>query len=184
MTIACGCHDSCPDAPDITVNNTNVYIDGALANWRDEYFAGAAPTVTLAYIPYQVGSILAIRGGIPQPYPSTWTIAGKVITPIPALAAGETFQVQYFAAGDVAVAIEVAVGTIMPWQTATAPSGWVFADGTTSRLKATYPNLWAYVNANSFVETSTATHFTVKDMFLDNITVDGSGVVTPVVIKY
>lgn len=183
--IACGCHDSCPDAPDINVNNTNVYIDGALANWRDEYFSGANSSLTLAYIPYQIGSILFIRNGTPQPYPTAWTIAQNILVPIPAMVAGEYAQVHYFAAGNVAVTDSVAVGTMIPWPGSTAPAGYLFMDGTTSLSKATYPNLWAFVNTNSLYLSATATEFVLKDRdveFYDVATV--ATVRHPAVIKY
>ena len=81
------------------------------------------------------------------------------------MVAGEYVQVHYFAAGNVAVADAVAVGTMIPWPASTAPAGYLFMDGTTSLLKATYPNLWAFVNTNSLhvSASETATAFVLKD---------------------
>jgi len=63
-----------------------------------------------------------------------------------------------------AVARLVPAGAVLPFAGASAPTGWLICDGTTSYLKADYPALDAVLSAASYPYGSDATHFTVPDL--------------------
>lgn len=169
MSISCGARDSCPDAPDITINNTNLTLDGTTANFRDEYFQGPASTSTLAYLPYQNASVQIDRGGAVQRQGVDFTLdnTGQVITWAVPLVAGEEAHVSYFSVGNVAAVSAPQVGDQKPWAGSTAPAGWVLMDGATSLSRTTYASLFAFANPNGLVLSSTATTFILKELKME-----------------
>ena len=92
-----GCTTSCPEAPDITINNTTLSLDGGDAAIVTEHFSNHTGTVTVSQEPADGYTPTVHRGGILQPIEDTnWSRVGKVFTflPAPGLAA-ENVTIEY-----------------------------------------------------------------------------------------
>jgi hypothetical protein len=159
----------CPSAPDISITNVTVTMDGAAVRFYQEAFLGSAITnrlVQLAHWPVMpMGVLLFLNTGIQGqntivPY-NDYTISGKDITLGFTPDATDEILVAYMAYS-AATAGSEAVGVTHAYAGATAPTGYVFMDGSTAYSIASFPALYAFVVANGLLETSTATTFTIK----------------------
>lgn len=185
MTIACGCRESCPDAPDITVNDNSLQLDGAVVTFKDDYFSGPASTSALTGLPYQPSGVLVSRGGVVQQQNVDFTIDGQTLTWIPAMIAGERGHAHYMSIGEVSASVAFPTGFQMPWASSTAPTGFLLMDGTTSYSRTTYANLFAFANPLGLVLSSTSTEFVLKNTKSELTDVASSATVLyNTVIKY
>jgi len=92
-----GCTTSCPEAPDITINNSVMSLDGADAAIVTEHFADHTGTVTVSQEPADGYTPTVYRGGILQPVEDThWSRVGKIFTFLPAPGlVGEDVTIEY-----------------------------------------------------------------------------------------
>ena len=82
------CTTSCPQAPDITINNVTLDLGVAEANIVIEKFEAHTGTVTVSQTPIDGFTPEVWRDGVLQPDEDVdWSRSGKVFTFIPSLAA-------------------------------------------------------------------------------------------------
>jgi len=94
-TCCSGCTTSCPEAPDITINNTTLDLgDGTEAAIVTEHFESESGTAEVANTPVEGFEPEVHRDGAPQKKDVDWTRSGKVFTFIPALSS-EDVSIRY-----------------------------------------------------------------------------------------
>jgi hypothetical protein len=99
MDSSCSANNCCPEAPDITINNTVIESDGLAARTRQEVlgtawnFVGA--TITLLYTPIAAASVNVFVNGVLQRLTVDYTLSGKVITFVTMPPANAVVQVVY-----------------------------------------------------------------------------------------
>ena len=164
MTIACSCHNSCPEVPDITVTQTVLQFDGTTSYFRDEYFDGPGTNFTLAYQPYSAASVqVALNSGV-QRQGIDFNVLGAVIKMTSALVAGDKLHVMYFSADGTTAVTDFKTGMIVGYQGTAVPDGWLELDGVTSYTIADYVALHTYAVAQGLVLSATATEFVLKQV--------------------
>lgn len=163
-SLPCGCRDSCPSAPEITLNQTIIEMDGDTAFFRDEYFTTAGNVHVLAYTPYEAASVLVSRNSGVQRQPTDFIVQGNSIVLAAPLIAGEVLHVRYFATTGVSTlsGSSFPLGSIIGFGGATAPTGWLWMDGTTSYEVSLYSSFVTLATANSWLLSNNGTNFVIK----------------------
>lgn len=180
MTWCPSCYqNSCPEAPDITINQTTIEFDGENAYFHDEYFSRAAGTVveaavgsglykliTLAYTPVSNASVQLTRNALIQRQGIDFIVVGRYIYLTVGAELTDSFQVRSFSASGASAEIaDVAAGTMLTYN-GTTLEGFLKMDGTTSYLVSAYPTLSAYLVANPDLYVShDGTNFVLKQLF-------------------
>lgn len=97
-TDCCACNETCPSAPDITVNENTITIEDADAQIIQEDVSGTLATdeVTLTYTPVSDGSLKMFVNGV---LTIDWTRSGKTVTFGSAPVGGSVIVAAYFSTG-------------------------------------------------------------------------------------
>jgi hypothetical protein len=180
-----GIHTACPEAPDITVTQNIIQMDGTTSFFVRQQFTGAQYLaigyLPLDYVPYARSSFVLILNTGVQQYTTDYTVQGDraYLSFVPQ--AGDNITVRYFALTDGSTAVtndsSLSTGMTMGFGGATIPDGWLDMDGSTSHALSAYPALAAWLVANPTYEASrTATHFVLR--LLSSTFYDGTTIVS------
>jgi hypothetical protein len=96
-SVICGCHDCCPSAPEISITQTVIEVDGIAGYFKDEYFTGPGPAFTLAEEPISAESVEVILNSGVQRQPDDFTVTDDIVTFAAALDATDKVHIRYFA---------------------------------------------------------------------------------------
>lgn len=148
--MTCSCfQNSCPEASNVTINQTTLEIDGSEALFYNESFTTPGATFTLSHVPYVAASVQVARNGVVLANEVDYYLTGSSITLSTPLVSGDYLDIQYFSIGTVTGGI-VPTGTIAAYEGGVAPDGFLLMDGSTSHSKATYDTLWTtYLSAHT-----------------------------------
>jgi hypothetical protein len=154
--------NSYPEAPDITINETNLTIDDTPAVFKDEYvlyssgaLATDKKTVTLGAYPYEPQSVQVFKNALNQRQGTDFIVTGNLVVLTVALTATDEIHISYFALLGASTA-SIATGVVVS-SAATSMTGYLAMDGATAFNKATYTALWDFLVTNSsLLETYTA----------------------------
>lgn len=164
--------NSCPEIPEITINQTTITLDGSDAFFKDEYYKYQASgiylaftssaQVTLSYYPVSAASVTVYRNGKAQRYIIDYNISDKVVIFTNALGNDEEIKVTYFTYTGIQSSEDFGVGTVVNYTGGTVPVKYLVMDGVSSYLWAGYPdfNTWAVANwstVSGFFASGTAT---------------------------
>lgn len=178
MTVSCY-SNCCPTAPSITINTTNVLLDGNTTLWHDEYFTvddaeglltPADSVFQLDAVPVSDASVQVFRGATTLRYLTDFTLDGAYLTLTTPLTDGEQIAVRYVAV--TGVSSTGTRGTIVGFAGAIPPSGWLIMESTTAYAGvvdgSTYHALydWLHANLPSGIDHEDATNFYLKDTFV------------------
>lgn len=101
MTIGWTYDNSCPEAPDITVNSTTVDVDDTTALWVDEHFhiadstGGLGLAFTLSQSPYSNAAVFVFKSGSAGLVTTDYTLSDTALTLTTALQSDEILHVKY-----------------------------------------------------------------------------------------
>jgi len=194
MTVAATFLNSSPETPDITINNTYLQVSGTLLRWYNEYFTqgGAghnttSNTLTLAHMPVGNEAVQISYNGVVQGEAGTgpaanFAVSGNIVALEFDIAPSTGLVHAHYMAYAASLEPIPAVGTLQPYGGTLAPSGWVWADGTSSYTISDYPALYAFLSAHTMLLSETATEFVINS-YTDLINKNGVGVEQAMIIK-
>lgn len=96
-------NNCCPEAPDITVNVTEVLIDSDDAAFKQEIFgigdsSGSAGLVfTLGFTPISNANVVITVNGVVQRLTTDYTLSSKTLTFVAAISSGDVVIAHYLA---------------------------------------------------------------------------------------
>lgn len=170
--------NSYPEVPDITINATTINVDGAEVAWFNEYFTtvsasynSTSKTIQLAHWPVSAEAVQLSLNGVVQGEAASgdlknFSVSGDIVTLYFTPLVTDDIHIQFYGyvstsdTGD-----DEPVGTMRAYAGAVAPSGWLFMDGVTSHLIASFPALYSHANTNGLLLSSTATNFVLKQAY-------------------
>ena len=102
MSIGSSCNNCSPEAPDITINETIITVNGTTTVWQSEAFAignstgGLGLAFTLAATPQAAKSVMVFLNGVVLRYTTDYTLATTTLTLAEAIVAGDVLAVRYW----------------------------------------------------------------------------------------
>lgn len=170
------CYDSTlPEITPVTINDVHLEVNGATTTFANEYITTASASydttynrITLAYWPIDPSQVQLILNSGVQGQSTTspgnnFSVSGNIVELLFTPAPTDLIHIHYMAYAGEGSAGDAFPGERVFYSGTLAPAGWLFCDGISSYAKADFPNAWLVANAQSLVDSSTATHFVLKN---------------------
>lgn len=147
MTCPSCLNNTCPEAPEITINEYTLSLDGVIVRMYQQALslvAGFANMYLLPAVPIAPANVLLLVNGQVQRYLTDFTINGAYLQAVAAFPADSVVWCHFLGTAAAAAAPTLQTGQIIDWPTATAPVGFLEADGS-AISRDTYSALFAVI---------------------------------------
>lgn len=164
-----------PEIVPVTINDVHLEVNGATTQFANEYLNTTSPSydatlnrITLAYWPIDSNQVQLFlnsgaQGNDTSGDSQNFAVSGNIVTLYFTPEVGDVLHFHYMAYAGEGSAGDAFPGQRVFYNGTLAPAGWLFCDGVSSYAKADFPNAWLVATAHGLTESSTATHFVLKN---------------------